>query len=106
MHERLASGQWQDHDLIFCDPVGQPLRASNLRPLFYRLLEDAGLPRKRFHDLRHAYASLQIEAGEELANISKALGHSNLSTTADIYAHLTPVTQRRMAETMDRILTG
>ena len=42
----------------------------------------------------------------ELVNFSKALGHSNLSTTADIYAHLTPKSQRRMAETMDRVLAG
>lgn len=95
-----------DWHFVFCGPDGGPLRASGLRPVFYELLAEADLPRKRFHDLRHAYASLQIEAGEELANISKALGHSNLSTTADIYAHLTPKSQRRMAETMDRILTG
>ena len=98
--------RWQDDDLVFCGPDGQPLRGSNLRRRFYQLLEDTGLPRKRFHDLRHAYASIQIEAGEDLANISKALGHSNLSTTADIYAHLTPVTQRRMADRMNDILTG
>ena len=59
-----------------------------------------------FHHLRHAYATLQIEAGEELVNVSKMLGHASLSTTADLYAYLTPQTQRRAAERMDRILAG
>jgi len=42
------------------------------------------------YGLRHATATLLIEAGEELGVVSKILGHSNLGTTADIYAHLTP----------------
>jgi len=65
-----------------------------------------GLPLLPFHHLRHAFATLQIEAGEDLASVSRILGHSSLSVTADVYAHLTPVTQRRMAETVERILTG
>ena len=59
---------------------------------------------QRFHDLRHAYATLMIEDGEDLAVVSKSLGHANLSTTADIYAHLTPAMQERSATRMDVIL--
>jgi integrase len=96
----------EDQPFVFSRPDGGPQRASSLRTRCYQLLEGAGLPCRRFHDLRRAYASLQIEAGEELTDITKALGHSNLSTTADIYAHLTPKSRRRMADTMDRTLTG
>ena len=64
----------------------------------------AGLPHQRFHDMRHAYATLMIEDGEELAVISKTLGHSNISTTADVYAHLTPAMLERSANRMDGIL--
>ena len=64
----------------------------------------AGLARQRFHDLRHAYATLMLEDGEELAVISRSLGHSNISTTADVYAHLTPAMLERSAARMDTIL--
>ena len=54
--------------------------------------------------MRHAYATLMIEDGDELAVISKTLGHSNISTTADVYAHLTPAILERSANRMDGIL--
>jgi site-specific recombinase XerD len=47
-------------------------------------LARAGLPQQRFHDLRHAYATLMPDDGEELAVISRSLGHANISTTADV----------------------
>jgi integrase len=50
------------------------------------------------------YATLMLEDGEELAVVSRSLGHADLSTTADIYAHLTPAMLRRSAERMDGIL--
>jgi site-specific recombinase XerD len=53
---------------------------------------------------RHAFATLMLEDGEELAVVSKALGHSNLCTTADVYAHYTPAMRDRTAARMDAIL--
>ncbi len=61
-------------------------------------------PPQSFHALRHAYATLQLGAQGQLANVSKLLGHANLSTTADLYAHLAPATERRAADTVDRLL--
>ena len=69
-----------------------------------RRLPTAGLPRQRFHDLRHCYATLMLEDGEELAVIARTLGHSNISTTADVHAHLTPAMLERSAARMDAIL--
>lgn len=69
-------------------------------------LAKAGLPRQRFHDLRHAYATLMLESGDELTVISKNLGHSNLSTTADVYSHLTRTMQKQSAARMDAILAS
>ncbi len=73
---------------------------------FHSALVVAKLPKQPFHHLRHAYATLQLESGEELANVSKILGHSDLGTTADLYAHLTPTIARRAADRMDSILAG
>jgi site-specific recombinase XerD len=71
---------------------------------FDAALAAAGLPRHRFHDLRHACATLRLEHGEELAVVSRILGHSNLSTTADIYGHLTEAMLDRAADRTDAIL--
>jgi integrase len=51
-------------------------------------LKDAGLPKIRFHDLRHTYASLLIEQGENIKYIQTQLGHSSPTVTLNIYAHL------------------
>ena len=107
LQDRFAAGpMWRDGDYVFASPSGRPQDPRNVLRAYQSALERAGLPRQPFHHLRHAYATFQLEAGEELANVSKILGHSDLSTTADLYAHLTPTTQRRAADRMDAILAG
>jgi site-specific recombinase XerD len=54
--------------------------------------------------MRHAYATLLLEAGEELGVISRTLGHSQIATAADVYGHLTPAMLERTAARMDRVL--
>ena len=72
--------------------------------MFQAALRRADLPRQPFHHLRHAYATLMLEDGEELVVVSRTLGHSTISTTADVYAHVTPATLQGSAERMDGIL--
>ena len=103
--ERIAAGpKWCDRDFVFTTPVGAPLHATNVLRSFKAALARAGLPLQRFHDLRHACATLLLEQGEELGVISKVLGHSTLSTTLDIYGHLTDHMTRRVADRMDDLL--
>jgi integrase len=64
-----------------------------------------GLPHQRFHDLRHAFATLMIESGEDLGTVSRILGHADFATTSDVYAHLTPAMLDRAAERIDAILS-
>ena len=105
LEERLAAGsRWHDGDFVFPSSTGTPLDSRNVTHALQDALRRAGLPRQRFHDLRHAYATLMLEDGEELAVISRSLGHSNLSTTADVYAHLTHAMLERSAARMDAIL--
>ena len=78
-----------EHDLVFPDENGNPLSPSHMTRLhFWPALNKAGLPRIRFHDLRHTYASLLIDQGENVVYIQKQLGHSKPTVTLDIYSHL------------------
>lgn len=105
LEERLAAGRrWIDSDFVFATSIGTPLDSHNVTHAFQRILARAGLPHQRFHDLRHACATLLLEDGEELGVVSRILGHSQIATTADVYAHLTPAMLERSAARMDAIL--
>jgi len=79
----------KEENLIFSSKVGTPIKKENLIRRYYEpTLKAAELPIIRFHDLRHTYASLLIEQGENIKYISNQLGHTNPTTTLNIYAHL------------------
>ncbi len=103
--ERLAAGRrWHDGDYVFTSPNGQSLDAANVTHRFQAALAAAGLPRQRFHDLRHACATLRLEQGEEIAIVSRILGHASITTTANVYGHLTDAMLGQAAERTDTIL--
>jgi integrase len=104
--ERLRAGtSWTDHDLVFASDAGGPLNGSNiLQRSFYPLLRRAGLPRVRFHDLRHSAATLMLSRSVPLKIVSEILGHSQISITADTYMHVTPGMQREAAAAVDAAL--
>jgi integrase len=89
---------------VFTSTIGTPIEVGNPRRSFWRLLEKAGLPRMRFHDLRHSCASLLLVQGVPARVVMETLGHSNISITMDTYTHVLPELQRQAAEAMDRAL--
>jgi integrase len=106
LEERLAAvNVWEDHDLVFPNIIGKPLEAGNvLRRSYWPLLRRAGLPRMRFHDLRHTAATLLLGRGINPKIVSEMLGHSNVSITLTIYSHVTPHMQQQAADAMDAAL--
>jgi integrase len=71
---------------------------------FQRLLARAGLPRQRFHDLRHACATLLLAEGVHPRVVMDTLGHSQIALTMNTYSHVIPALQRDAADRMDDIL--
>jgi site-specific recombinase XerD len=105
LETRLAIGAgWDDRDFVFTTGEERSLDSRHVTQALQRSLDRAGLSRQRFHDLRHAYATLLIEQGEELGVVSKIQGHSDLATTADVYAHLTMSMTQRAADRIDDVL--
>lgn len=102
--ERADAKVWDARGFVFANGTGGPLDSRNVTTDFQAVLERTGLPRQRFHDLRHAFATLQLEAGAELFEVSRALGHADIATTANVYAHFTSAMAERTAERMAGIL--
>jgi integrase len=103
--ERLVAGsRWKDHGLVFCTTIGTPLDRWAVFRRFLALLTKAGVPRRRFHDLRHTAASLLFAQGIEPRVVMEILGHSRIATTLDIYTHLLPHARQDAADKMDSLL--
>ena len=102
--ERLGSG-YHDNDYIFKNPNGMPYRPDSLTRSFKRALERHGLPQMRYHDLRHSTASILVDKGWDINDIKEWLGHSDISTTANIYAHISHRKKVSLAQDLHKTLT-
>jgi integrase len=102
----LAGDAWREQDLVFSTRNGTPLGVGTVLRSFHAVLECHGRPRMRIHDLRHGTASLLLEQGASLKEISEFLGHSQISITADLYAHLSPLLQQESARRLQAALAG
>lgn len=97
--ERLAWGEaYADLDLVFCQENGAPLSPDALSWAFDRTIRRAGVPRIRFHDLRHTAATLRLAAGTHPKVVQEMLGHANISITLDTYSHAVAGMQAESAE--------
>ena len=73
---------------VFVDEMGERMKPDYLNSQFPAFIKRHGMRKMRFHDLRHSCASLLLANGVPLKQIQEWLGHSDFSTTANIYAHL------------------
>lgn len=102
--ERLKAGnKWRQPlpELVFTDPLGQPVMGQNLSRTFSALLVKAGLPERRFHDLRHACCSLLLAQGVPPSTVMEILGHSNMTTTMHIYREVSQAAMREGVKALD-----
>lgn len=92
-------------DYVCVNQLGELIKPSYVTSHFHDLIESLGLRKIRFHDLRHTFASLMLSNDVELIKVSNVLGHSDISTTANIYAHLDKASKQTSADVMNNILT-
>ena len=101
---KQVCGNCYNHEydgFVFVDELGERMRANYLTSAFPKFLENHGLRRMRFHDLRHSCASLLLANGVPLKHIQEWLGHSDFTTTANIYAHLDYKSKITSAQAME-----
>lgn len=108
--ERKAArdgAQLDQDDLVFPNESGNPFDVSNVR-LRHQLplMKQARVRIIRFHDLRHTFATLMLQAGVPIKDVSYMLGHADAAITIRVYAHAIPATHGSHAALMGEILTG
>lgn len=105
--DRLAAGaRWQYSGLVFCSKLGTPCDERNIRRSLDRVVRAAGLPRLRFHDLRHSCATLLLAQGVDPRTIMEILGHSSITLTLQTYSHVLPQLTQDAADRMHQLLMG
>ena len=91
-------------DLVFTNELGGPLHPRNFDRVWYRLQQKAGVPRRRFHDLRHMYTSMMAAKGFDPTLVSSLLGHTDPSFTLRRYSHAFESQRQRAAVPLDELL--
>ena len=89
---------------VFPSPNGGPISPDSVNNMLKRVLARAGIPKVRFHDLRHTFATIALQNGVDIKTVSGMLGHFSAGFTLDTYAHVTTSAQKEAAETMGNIL--
>jgi integrase len=103
--ERLFYGvAYHDENLVFATEEGHRIWPRNFNRIFDNMLKKAGIEHKKLHTTRHTFASMMIEDGEDIRNVQEILGHSKMSTTADIYSHVTERTKKKAMNRMQGLL--
>ena len=93
-------------EYVFPSPTGGPISPDSVIQMLHRVLKRAGLPKVRFHDLRHTFATVALQNGVDIKTVSGMLGHYSAGFTLDTYAHVTTQAQREAAKTMGSVFSG
>ena len=92
-----------DNDFVFARPDGRHLNPRQMMEHFHKFLEKYGMTDVRFHDLRHTAATMMLESGISIKIVQDILGHSNLSTTADIYSHISENAKEKAMKQLEAV---
>ncbi len=107
LEERLLAGSaYQDRDLVFASALGTPIEPGTIARTWARVLRAADVGHVRWHDLRHAHATLMLASGVHPKVVSERLGHASVAITLDTYSHVLPGLQAAAAEALDAVLAA
>lgn len=99
-NKKFFGNEYHDSDYVFRWPDGKPFSPDYVTDKFQKLLKAAGMPKIRFHELRHSAASNLLNMNFNLKDVQDWLGHSDIKTTANIYGHLDAKRKKSMAEAL------
>ena len=100
-----AGGAWSNPmNLVFTNEYGGHLTHMTTYKDYKEIVAKIGLPDARFHDLRHSFAVLSIESGDDIKTVQENLGHATASFTLDVYGHISHNMRMRSAMNQQRFI--
>jgi len=104
--KQTLGAAWHENDLVIDRGDGRPRNPDTLSSGWAIFVRKRGLPPVRFHDLRHAHATLMLSKGVHPKIVSERLGHASIGITLDTYSHVLPAMQQEAAAAFDEIFGG
>lgn len=105
---KLHAGEAFDNEfnLVFTNELGRHLNSVTVYEHLKRILESIGLGHIRFHDLRHSFATISLQNGDDIKTVSENLGHATVAFTLDVYGHVTEKMKKDSADRMQAFISG
>ena len=101
----LAGTDWENPwDLVFTNDTGGHLVHMTVYKVFKEIVKSMGLEQARFHDLRHSYAVVSLESGDDIKTVQTNLGHATASFTLDVYGHVSQKMRQQSADRMEQFI--
>jgi integrase len=97
---------WEDHNLVFPSEIGTPIEQGRVFRRWRKVIESAGVPRYRIHDLRHTVATHLLAGGMQPPEVAATLGHSSPALVLQVYGHVIPSSRQRAASIMEQLLAS
>lgn len=105
LETRMMMGTaYKEQGYVFARSDGTPFHVDGLRYDWKRLMQEVDIPTIRFHDLRHTHATLLLEQGVHPKVVQERLGHASIKMTMDIYSHVMPGMQEKVADDFGALL--
>ena len=89
--------------LLFSDSNGNPLKGKNVSAKWTKILKECNIPHKKFHSIRHTYASMLLSKGVDIETVAELMGHSAISIT-QIYLHSSYTSKNKSVNKLNSIL--
>ena len=101
----MLGEDWHNElNLVFTHEDGMHLSANTTYECFKRVVKQLGIEEMRFHDLRHTYATLSLQNGDDIKTVSESLGHATVAFTLDVYGHVTQQMKKASAARMQAFI--
>lgn len=102
--KEAAGSAWEDTGLVFTNELGHNLSSQTVYLYFKDIVKQIGCPNVRFHDLRHSYAVVALQSGDDIKTVQENLGHHTAAFTLDTYAHVTKQMRQASADRMEQFI--